>query len=109
MLAVLIIHILIEKKLQKDKDIRSYDRKPNKYFWDLHFILPQKCCVVKVKYVCRGKLMKICNIENSLIPGVAMAIRENTTWPMALEAAFVEFPNLLPFSSNTGMPSVSSL
>ena len=43
------------------------------------------------------------------MPGDAIAIREMTTWDMALRAACVDSPNLLPFSSNIGMPLVSSL
>lgn len=43
------------------------------------------------------------------IPGEAMRILETTTWEMACCAAFVDSPNLLSFSSVTGMPCWSSL
>ena len=55
------------------------------------------------------KLIEInCN-QYLLIPGVAIIILENTTWVMADLAAIFDSPNLLPFSSKTGIPCISSL
>ena len=54
-------------------------------------------------------IREIIKQHSLLMPGDAIAIREMTTCDMALRAACVDSPNLLPFSSNIGMPLVSSL
>lgn len=41
--------------------------------------------------------------------GTAMPMRDTTTWNMAFWAADVDSPRRLPFSSVTGIPSLSSL
>lgn len=52
----------------------------------------------------------ICKYKtNLLIPGVAIKILDTTTWNMALLAAILDSPKRLPFSSNTGIPFISSL
>ena len=55
------------------------------------------------------KLIEINHNQYILIPGVAIIILENTTWVMADLAAIFDSPNLLPFSSKTGIPCISSL
>lgn len=46
---------------------------------------------------------------HSPMPGAAMRILETTTCVMACFAALVDSPNRVPFSSVTGMPTLSSL
>lgn len=41
--------------------------------------------------------------------GAAMPMRDTTTWKMAFWAAAVDSPRRFPFSSVTGIPSLSSL
>lgn len=45
----------------------------------------------------------------SPMPGAAMRILETTTCVMACLAAFADSPRRFPFSSVTGMPTLSSL
>lgn len=46
---------------------------------------------------------------HSPMAGAAMPIRDTTTWKMAFWAAAVDSPRRFPFSSVTGIPSLSSL
>lgn len=46
---------------------------------------------------------------HSPMAGAAMPMRDTTTWKMAFWAAAVDSPRRFPFSSVTGIPSLSSL
>lgn len=47
--------------------------------------------------------------EYSPMAGAAMPMRDTTTWKMAFWAAAVDSPRRFPFSSVTGIPTLSSL